>query len=106
MDLPNHVLHLKPMVSNFCIFFDNDETLTHEKLGLMVSIFIRFFDTLPIYNGLEDSDETKWTMILKAKKMAGLFLHNDLIHGVRSSIAIIRWRKEIMKSNKEILICT
>lgn len=105
IDLPEHVWHLKPMLLEIQDLFNNDETLTHEKLNLMATIFIRFFDTLPIYEAIDETDELKWSLILKAKKMSGLFLRNDLIHGVRSSIAILRWRKNIMENERELIIC-
>lgn len=106
MNLPEHVWHLKSILTKINKSFDNNEILTQEKLSLMVTIFIRFFDTLPIYDGIDDTDELKWSLILKAKKLAGLLLRNDLIHGVRSSIAILRWRMEFMKNNNETIICT
>jgi hypothetical protein len=101
IDLPEHVRHLEPMLSIIRNLFDNDKHLSYEKLSLMSSIFIRFFDTLPIYEALDDIDELKWSLILKAKKMAGLFLRNDLIHGVRSSDAILRWRNEMLGNERK-----
>ena len=105
MDLPEHVWHLKPMLIAIRNLLNNDKYLTYEKLSLMSSIFIRLFDSLPIYEALNDTDELEWSLILKAKKMAGLFLRKDLIHGVRSSDTILRWREEMQDNDRKTIIC-
>jgi len=105
-DLPEHILHLKPLLKGLMYLFDKDKTLTKEKLRQMALVYIRFFDTLPVYKDIENTDETSWTLCLNAKKLSGLLLRNNLIHSGRSSIAILKWREEIMRNNKKLLICT
>lgn len=104
IEFPNHALHLRYKLDKLESEVFSQMTMINDRLlNDIASLFIRLFDTLPIYDSIGESDKESWDLILKAKKMAGLFLRHDLIHGVRSSMAIIRWRNEVIKSRPEIL---
>ncbi len=103
-DFPEHAKHLYPKLKKLnSDFFSTLRAIDDKILSEISSLFIRLFDTLPIYKSLHDSDEKSWILLLKAKKMAGLFLRRDLSHGVRSSKEILRRRNQIIDANPEIL---
>lgn len=103
MDFPDHASHLCPKLDKINSEIFSTETLINiEQLSEISSLFIRVFDTLPIYDSIQESDMIRWSSLLRAKKMAGLFLRHDLIHGMRSSMNIVRWRNLNIKLNPEI----
>jgi hypothetical protein len=101
--IPNKIIHLKPKFDSILQKLSSPNLVFGEKILFEIaSLFIRVFDTLPVYEDLKDSDTEKWDLLLKAKRMAGLYLRRDLIHGVRSADGIIRWRHEILKTHPTI----
>ena len=106
INFPDHASHLRSKLDKVNTeIFSQAVLINQEQLSELASLFLRLFDTLPIYNSIQENDKESWSLILKAKKMAGLFLRNDLIHGVRSSMDIVRWRNLNIESNPEIFNC-
>jgi hypothetical protein len=101
---PPHAKHLKDeLVNTVGQLSKKDTTFSTQLIQEASSIFIRLFDTLPIYDGLTEDNNDKWSQLLTAKKMASLFLRKDLIHGVRSCDYITNWRRKIIKENPQVL---
>lgn len=90
--LPPHVEHLKFLLSSISSYLNGSTKLTEATLDKICSAFIRFFDTLPIYQELDDSDKEKWELLIKSKKLCGMLLHKHLLHSVRTADFILNWK--------------
>lgn len=102
-EVPPRINHMKPKFDSVLKKLIDPNFAFGEKILFEVaSLFIRIFDTLPVYENLNDSDTEDWDILLKAKRMAGLYLRRDLFHSVRSTDEIIRWRHEIMTRDPSI----
>jgi hypothetical protein len=96
--LPKSLEHFSAQFLEVKNLFEFNKNFTENNLIQVASLYIRLFDTLPIYHNLDNSDLRNWSLLLKAKKTAGLILRQDLIQGYRSAMAILDWREEILKS--------
>jgi len=102
--LPNHVEHLKDELINTVNKLSNENlSSSTELIQKTCSLFLRFFDTLPIYKDFSDNQTDRWASILSAKKIAGLILRNDLSHGIGTLDYITRFRKDIVKNDFTLL---
>ena len=100
---PPHAEHLKYKVINIVNQLSKkDAKFSDELIREVSSVFLRLFDTLPIYDGLNESDKDTWTKFLTARRMASLFLREDL-NGVDSCDYIALWRRNTIKENSQIL---
>ena len=96
IDLPDSLEHLNRIILSVKDIFEYNKELTMKTLPLIASIYIRCFDTLPIYKDIDKADEKSWRQILSAKKIAGLILRQDLATGIKSVSEILEWRNEVM----------
>lgn len=103
IDLPVSLEHLNEIVYSVREIFEYNKDLTEKSLALIASIYIRYFDTLPIYQDLSDTDAKTWCHILRAKKIAGLILRRDLLNGIRTVDGILEWRK-VITNNRMLLM--
>lgn len=90
--LPPHVEHLKFLLLSISSYLNGSTKLTETTLHKICSTFIRFFDTLPIYQELNALDKEKWELLLQSKKLCGLLLHKHLLHSVRTADFILNWK--------------
>jgi hypothetical protein len=97
--LPNVLSYFGKQLSEVDHVFTFNKPFTGRILSQIASLYIRLFDTLPIYGQLKDNDVLMWTQLLKGKKTAGLLLRQDLIHGYRTAQEILEWLEE-QKSDK------
>lgn len=100
--LPDHVQHLKNMFDKVINGLLNETSFSDRLIREASSIFIRLFDTLPIYKNIPEDNIKIWSDILTARKMASLFLHRNLPHGIDSCDYITQKRK-IMQKNNSVL---
>ena len=103
--LPNHVSHIKIDLKNLCDrLCKKDNEFTHSDLQNMASIFIRLFDTLPIYGGLsKEKDRDLFEKLIYTRRYLALTLHNELINGVRIANYLVRIRRKVMKEQPHLL---
>lgn len=73
--------------------------LNNNDLTEVGSVFLRLFDTLPIYNHIQDNDKEAWTILLNAKYLASMLVRNDQIHFNRTKDEIHRWRYKMQIKN-------
>jgi hypothetical protein len=100
LNIPNNIAHFQSSFDALNLKLnDSNHLFNYNTLKKIASLYIRIFDTLPVYESIKDSDVKSWDILLKSKKMAGLYLRRDLINGVRSADAIIFWRQNIIKTN-------
>ncbi len=78
--LPPHVDHLRPRLLRTVRRLRDPERVGPEQITDVVRAFLRLFDTLPLYEGFERTDP-RWLPLVRAKRMAGLCLREDLWHG-------------------------
>lgn len=101
---PPHAEHLKVGVVNIVKQLSNrDKSFSNDLIQESSSVFIRLFDTLPIYDSLTEDDKNTWSNLLTARKMAALFLRKDLPNGVESCDYITIWRTKIIRENPQLL---
>jgi hypothetical protein len=95
IDIPISLVHLKYRLDIFLKEVTNiDSKFEVITLQELARLFIRFFDSLPIYEALGNDQINEWKSILSAKKLAGLLLRTDLLHSNRSLGALVRWRNQ------------
>lgn len=74
-----------------------DYHLNSDDFTEVGSVYLRLFDTLPIYSHIQDNDKEAWTILLNSKYLASMLVRNDQIHFNRTKNEIHRWRYK-MKS--------
>lgn len=91
--IPPHIKYLEIELLNLSSSLANTNIpVTTKTLDSLCTLFIKLFDTMPIYHDLDTNSIEEWELALSAKKMAGLILRKDLAHSFRTSSAILRWR--------------
>ena len=71
---------------------NKDYHLNSDDFTRIGSIYLRLFDTLPVYDHVQDEDEDSWTILLNSKYLASMLVRTDQIHFGRTKNAIHRWR--------------
>jgi hypothetical protein len=79
-----------------------DYYLTNDDFKKIGSIYLRLFDTLPIYSHIQDNDKDPWTLLLNSKYLASMLVRNDKMHFNRTRDAIHRWRYNMQTQNPDI----
>ncbi|HMH21534.1 MAG TPA: hypothetical protein VK563_07155 [Puia sp.] len=102
--LPDHVSHFKNKLTFIGrkLFLD-EYTMTINFLRQTCSLYIRIFDTLPVYGHLEDDDYENWRKTLMAKRAASVFIDIRQIHSKRSCSYICNWRAQIQIEQPTLL---
>jgi hypothetical protein len=75
--------------------------LNSNDLTNVGSVFLRLFDTLPVYSHIQDNDKEAWTILLNAKYLASMLVRNDQIHFNRTKNEIHRWRYKMQIENAD-----
>lgn len=79
-----------------------DYQLNRDDIIAVGSIFLRLFDTLPIYRHVQDSDKETWTILLNSKYLASMLVRNDQIYFTRIRNDIQRWRYKMKSERPDI----
>jgi len=82
----------------------NDINIGPEMIRNVSSLFLRLFDTIPIYKDINGTDEEKWSKILTARNCSILALKKGQIHSIRYCQAIARWRREKIIENPDFFV--
>lgn len=101
LELPDSVVHYRKELNDLSYaVFQRNRSVTGEIIEKMCKLFLKLFDTLPLYADLDDDDEDAWKILLTSKKMAGLIIRTELIHSQRTKAAYLHWRNsDIVKSH-------
>ncbi len=91
-DFTNENIHLYADFINASTLCKSLCPLTRENLETLGRIFIRIFDSLPIYFFVNPEDRESWKGLFYAKHTAKLLISKGHIHMSRSQSHIIRWR--------------
>ena len=101
-DFSEKTMHLYDDFNSIALKLKRENYHLQEKDFIQVgSVFLRLFDTLPVYKYLSDSDNESWTVLLNAKYLASYLVRNDQLHFLRTRDAIQRWRYQMQNENKE-----
>lgn len=95
--LPEHVAHLRPGLRR-TVHRLYDPRVSPEHIMDVARQFLRLFDTLPLYEGFDRTD-ARWLPLVRAKRMAGLCLRQDLVHGGRTLDFFTTIRHRNVRSN-------
>jgi hypothetical protein len=87
---------------------DQNYNLNGNDLTEVGSIFLRLFDTLPLYSHIENDDKVAWTILLNSKYLASMLVRDDGLHFSRTKNEIHRWRYIMQSQNptnfKELIL--
>ncbi len=67
-----------------------------QNLENIARVFIRLFDSLPLYSQIEDSDHETWRSLFHAKHVATLLIMKGFMHTGRTEDYLQRWRYEML----------
>jgi hypothetical protein len=102
-ELPESILHFQTKIESVMKLLSDINLFFSDGVIQVASLFIRLFDTLPIYAETANDNKERWEALLKAKRAAGLFVSNHMIYGNRSVDAVHRWRYKIFNERPELL---
>jgi hypothetical protein len=92
-DFPSHAIHLYP---NFEVISNRLKDISYhlksEDLEWAGRVFLRLFDTVPLYKDIKPDEVEKWTTLFHAKYLASMLIRKDQIHFNRTQNAIHHWR--------------
>ena len=102
--LPEHAEHLSKKLYEVTRKLANPEfSVSADVLGEAASVFLRLFDTVPVYDDLDPDDVDLWRELLFSRRMASLVLRKDFGHGADAANALARWRRHVCSASPEIL---
>jgi hypothetical protein len=99
--LPAHVDHLRAPLRRTVRRLRDPEGVGPERIVGVLRQFLRLFDTLPLYAGFEPAD-ARWLPLVRAKRMAGLCLRTDLLHGGATLDFFTIMRRQNVRSNPSV----
>ncbi|HUC83480.1 MAG TPA: hypothetical protein VMR70_21385 [Flavisolibacter sp.] len=79
---------------------DKTYHIKSDDLELIGRVFLRLFDTMPLYDHVKDEDEEAWSLLFHAKYVASMLVRNEQLHFHRTKDEILRWRY-IMKTERQ-----
>lgn len=101
--LPDHAQPYEESLREVAATLAGDMKFDIDLLWRAASVFIRLFDTVPIYQDVAPDDEEKWTLLLFARRIASLIQRKDLVHGMTAAHALVRWRRRIVVESPGVL---
>lgn len=78
--IPNHILHLQEKLTNVVNKLNLPNTIHSDYPRLIqeiVSIYIRLFDTFPLYQDLPENNSNQWSRFLLSRKFASQLLFQE-----------------------------
>ncbi len=98
--LPAHANHFQDELDNVVVNFRKGlASHNHILLELAGSLFLRLFDTGPVWEGFhKDKSKKRWCEYLRAKEIIGLALRKDLANGRHVIAQMSRQRKHMLEA--------
>jgi hypothetical protein len=69
-----------------------NKSLTSNLIQEIASLYIRIFDTLPLYLSLNEKDESSWETLLFSKHIAALIRRTGYLNNARTIDHICYWK--------------
>lgn len=101
--LPEHIVHFKENVQAVQFDLRELEEFLPETLERLCSLFVRLFDTAPLYGDMAGLDLNEAAAWLHARRLAALCLRSDQANGMRCRGSFMRVRREIARFKPELL---
>lgn len=104
--IPTHILHLRDDLINAVINFDfpNQFNQEHQKIIQKVaSIYIRLFDTLPVYLDLAETDCNQWSKFLLSRRFASQLLFQEDAEVQRFCYSLVEYKRRSLQRHRENL---
>ncbi|MDR4495025.1 MAG: hypothetical protein R3B74_11490 [Nitrospirales bacterium] len=101
--LPEHIVHFKENVQAVQFDLRELEEFLPETLERLCSLFVRLFDTAPLYGDMAGLDLNEAAAWLHARRLAALCLRSDQANGMRCQGSFMRVRREIARFKPELL---
>jgi hypothetical protein len=102
-DLPAHIGHLKDDLFFAATLLSREFDFSENVLETIASIYLRIFDTLPVYKNDSFDDERQWLNLLASRKLAALLLRNDLIQRRILADNILTYRRMLFSMASQSL---
>lgn len=96
--LPPHMSHFSLPLINLSRDLRNPKIIEPKKVMSVASMFLRLFDTLPLYSDLS-SDSEEFAELMRMRKYMGLLFHENLFPSVRTLLACCQMRQTLMATN-------
>ena len=85
--LPEKVAHFQGLKDQLLLTLEESKgVFTNDIVRQLVSFYLRLFDMLPIFTDKDKEDIPLMQKFLQSKRLAGLILRQDLVHGVRTTM--------------------
>lgn len=102
--IPKHAQHFEMKLRELANNLRYKKTLEVKELREVAKLFIRLFDTIPIYKGMKkESRQDVFKKIVYARHYAALILRQDLINGVLTTDFIILCRENVWEHQPKSL---
>lgn len=95
---PAHAKHFEQNALNLIRDLRNPTVGTRRKVVSVASMFLRLFDTLPLYAGIDKTDD-RFAELMRMRKYMGLLFHENLLHGARMMDACCQMRDELLRTD-------
>ena len=92
--LPVHAHHLRGQLSDLIAKLRNAPISEPDKIALSARMYIRLFDTVPLYRGLDKSDD-EFAILLRVRYCMSLVLSNQ-IQGLRIRNLLAGLRRDLI----------
>lgn len=101
MDFNSDNIHLLPEFLKISAMCKSTRPLMNDDFRLIARMFIRLFDSLPLYSHIDDADKESWTAMFYAKHTATLLIMRGHIHTGRTQDFIQRWRYKLIRDDRQ-----
>jgi hypothetical protein len=101
--LPVHIAHFTENVRAVQCDLRDLRGFLPENLQRLCSLFVRMFDTAPLYGDMASLELKEAAAWLRARRLAALSLRSDQAHGMRCRDFFMRIRREIARLKPELL---
>lgn len=103
INLPNNVSYMQDRLKKISKLLLENNKISCDNLIEIATVYIRLFDTLPLYKNLDKiCDKEEFEKSLYTKKYLGLAMHKDKIQGVRLNDFFREMRYKVIKENPNL----
>lgn len=97
--LPAHAAHFRGKLKSLVIDWKSDEVRSDRKLIMRAcSLFLRLFDTIPIWKDFDIEDVDTWKIHFEAKYISSLIIQPKFLYGVRMCSQMNKYRYNILSA--------
>ncbi|MEW7279491.1 hypothetical protein ABW636_12930 [Aquimarina sp. 2201CG1-2-11] len=79
---------------------NNEYSIDSDDINQIGSVYLRLFDSLPVYSHISNTDTESWTILFHTKYLASMFVRKGKIHFNRTRDEVLRWRYKMLTENQ------